>query len=122
MKPLIEAGKPTAFIRITAILAVAAAGFSGSAYARDNVFWSLGVGSPGVEVNVGNAFPVYVQPQPVYVQPPPVYIEQQPLYIQPPPRYYRGPPPVVYVQPEYRDGRYKNHHRGRDHDDDDYQD
>src|SRR5437899_10473126 len=99
-------------------LALAAMGFAGTAQARDDVFWSVGVGSPGVAVNVGNAFPVYA-PAPVYVQPAPVYIQPAPVYVQPRPYYqsYYGQPQVVYVQPGYRHGWYKKH--GRHHDDHD---
>jgi len=104
------------------VLAFAAMGFAGVAQARDNVFWSVGVGSPGVAVNVGNAFPVYTQPAPVYVQPAPVYYQPAPVYVQPAPvyvqprPYYYGAPQVVYVQPGYRHGWHKKH--GHDRDDD----
>lgn len=104
------------------VLAFAAMGFAGVAQARDNVYWSVGVGSPGVAVNVGNAFPVYtpapvyVQPAPVYVQPAPVYVQPAPVYVQPRPYYY-GAPQVVYVQPGHRHGWHKRH--GHDRDDDD---
>ena len=39
------------------ILVVGALGFAGAAQARDNVFWSVGVGAPGVAVGVGNVPP-----------------------------------------------------------------
>jgi hypothetical protein len=71
-----------------ASVAIAALGMAGTAQA-DNVFWSVGVSSPGVQVGVGNGRPVLVQ-QPMYE---PVY---QPVY-QP---VYRAPRRVVYVQPE----------------------
>ena len=86
-----------------ATLAVAAMGFAGTVHARDNVFWSVGVGTPGAVVNVGNVGsiyqpqPVYVQPQPVYVQPQPVYVQPQPVYFQPQP-VYSQPAPVYYEQ------------------------
>ena len=88
-------------------LAVAALGFAGAAQARDNVFWSVGVGSPGVEVNVGNSLPFYVQPQPIYVQPAPVYVQPapvyypRPVYVQPQPVYVQ-PAPVYYGRPGWR--------------------
>ena len=72
-------------------------GTAGQAQARD-VYWNVGVGSPGVAVGFGNA-PVYVAPAPVYYAPPrPVY------YAPPPPRYYGS---------HYRDDRryYRDHHR-----------
>ena len=113
-----------------ATLAVVTMSFAGVVHARDNVYWSVGVGSPGVEVNVANAFPVYtqpqavyvqpqpvyVQPQPVYIQRPPVYVQPQPIYVQPRSYYYNGPPQVIYVQPGqgYRYGWNKRHGGDRD--------
>jgi PXPV repeat (3 copies) len=100
-----------------ATLAVAALGFAGAAQARDNVFWSVGVGSPGVEFNVGNAPQVYVQPAPVYVQPAPVYVQPapvyypRPVYVQPQPVYvqprpvYVQPAPIIYGRPGWRERR-----------------
>ena len=87
-----------------ATLAVAAMGFAGAAQARDNVFWSVGVGIPGGLVNVGNVGSVY-QPQPFYAQPQPVYVQPQPVYSQPAPVYYQQPqvyvrPAPVYVAPQ----------------------
>ena len=90
MKTSTKAKRSVVMASAAATLALAATSFAGAAHARDNVFWSVGVGSPGVEVNVGNAQPVYVQPQPVYVQP-------APFYVQPAPVYYPRP---VYVQPQ----------------------
>lgn len=88
-----------------ATLAVAALGFAGAAQAGDDVFWSVGVGSPGVEVNVGNARPVHVQPQPIYVQPAPVYY---------PPQAYVQPAPVYYGRPAWR-GRHDGYAQGASH-------
>lgn len=108
-----------------ATLAVAAMGFAGAAQARDNVYWSAGVGAPGALVNVGNALPVYTQPRViytpptvVYTQPAPVYYQPAPLYVQPRP--YYGQPQVVYVQPGHHYGWYKNRRHGRHHDRDDH--
>ena len=108
-------------------------GAAGVAQARNDVYWSLGVGAPGVSVGVGNA-PVYVAPQPVYVQPGPVYVQPEPYYVRPrpvygPPAYYAPPPRVVYRPAPgyyygpsrgyyrndyYRHGRGDRHH-GRGH-------
>jgi len=130
MKTAIKTNRSVALAGATAALAVAALGFAGAAQARDDVYWSVGVGSPGVSVNVGNAYPVYtpapvyVQPAPVYYQPAPVYVRPAPVYVRPAPvfvqprPYYYGPPQVVYVQPGHRHGWHKKH--GRDHDDDGY--
>lgn len=87
-----------------AALAVAALGATGAAQAGD-VFWSLGLSSPGVAVGVANAPPVYVAPQPVYVQPQPVYVQPRPVYVQPAPVYYQSAPPVYYrPAPVYQAG------------------
>lgn len=92
-----------------ATLAMAAIGFAGSAQARENIYWSVGVGTPGAVVNVGNVGsvyqqqPVYVQPQPVYVQPAPVYYQQRPVFVRPQPVYVQ-PQPVYYERP-------RGHHR-----------
>lgn len=94
--------------------------FSAPAQARDNVYWSVGIGSPGVDVSVGNAVPVYVQPQPVYVQPRPLYVQPPPVYVQPwPPYYYREAPPVVYFRSGDRDHWRKGRGRWQREDDDD---
>ena len=101
-----------------AVLAVAALGVSTVAKA-DNLFWSIGVSSPGVQFDVSNAQPaygqpvytqpyyapqVYSQPQVVYQQPQVIYQQPQVVYQQPQviyqqPRHYYAPPPVVYLQP-----------------------
>ena len=82
------------------------------------VYWSLGVGAPGVAANFGNVYPV--APPPIYVAPPPV------VYAPPPVVY--APPRVIY-NPGYvayggylRDPRPYWGYRGewhRRHDDDD---
>ncbi len=81
-----------------ALVAVAVLGFAGAAQAGSNVYWSVGVGSPGVSVGVTNARPVYVQPAPVYYQPAPVYVQPAPIYYQQPAQVYYQQQPV-YVQP-----------------------
>lgn len=98
-------------------VAVALLAGAGTAQARD-VYWSVGVNSPGVSVGVGNyGQPVYVAPAPVYVPPP--------VYYAPPPRpvYYAPPAPVYYAPPAYYGHRphrhhrnYYRHYRGRDDD------
>lgn len=112
MKTVIKANRSVVAASAVATLAVAAMGFAGSAQARDDVFWSVGVGSPGVAVNVGNGFPVYSQPAPVYVQPAPVYVQPAPVYYQPRPVYMQSAP--VYVAPQpvfYGYGRAHGHRR-----------
>lgn len=106
-------------IKRTARSWVAAAGMAlgalvtaGAAQAGDNVYWSVGMSVPGMQVGVANAVPVvqqvylprpqmYVAPQPVYVQPAPVYMAQ-PQYVQ-----------VGWDRPDYG---WKRHHRHRHHD------
>jgi PXPV repeat (3 copies) len=110
----------------SALLALAAMAFSSAADARDNVSFSVGIGVPGVQVGVSNAYPVYggyPQPvyggyaQPVYVQPAPVYVQPQPvyrarpIYFQPAPVYV--PAPVYYGrQHGWNDGRGHGYGRG----------
>lgn len=102
MKTAIKANRSAVLAGAAATLAIAVMGFAGAAQARDNVYWSVGVGSPGIDVNVGNAYPAY--PQPVYVQPQPVYVQPAPVYVQPAPVYLRPRPVVVAPYPVYRTG------------------
>lgn len=121
------------------VLAAGSLGAAGTAQARD-VYWSVGVGGPGVSVGFGNTppvSPVYVAPQPVFVTPPPVVVRppRRPVHVMPAPVYYT-PPPVVYHPghryPGYAGGYYhgryddddrryrrRPRHRHRDRDDDD---
>ena len=73
---------------------------AGSAQARSDVAWSIGIGVPGVPGvvvgagNVGRVYygaPAYYPPAPVYRAPPPVYYAPPPVVYAPPPVYY-GPP------------------------------
>ena len=98
---------------VIAVLLLAVMGFAGTAHARDNVTFSVGIGGPGVLVGAPNAYPVYSTPQPVYVQPAPVYYQQAPVYYSRPPVYV-VPQPVYYGRPP---GWYGRHHKHR-HDDD----
>ncbi len=93
------------------VLLAGAASFAGSARA-ENVFWSIGVASPGVAVAVTNAHPVpiYVQPAPVFVQPRPVYRQLVPVYVQP--VLVQTP---VWAPPGRAHGRHKKHHHEREH-------
>src|SRR5450830_683097 len=101
MKTAIKANRSVVVAGAAATLAIAAMGFAGAAQARDNVFWSVGVGTPGMAVNVGNVGSVYVQPQPVYVQPAPVYYQPEPVFVRPAPMYVQ-PQPVYYGRPHER--------------------
>lgn len=62
-------------------LAGALAGGSAMARDRDDVRWSVTVGSPGVYVGASSGYyPGYYRPAPVYVQPAPVYYEAPGYY------------------------------------------
>ena len=90
-------------------------GVAGTAQARSDVYWSVGVGSPGVAIGVGNVPPVVVAP-PVYVQPAPVYVQPRPVYLAPGP--YYATPPVVYRPAPYRAGprgHWGRHHKRPNH-------
>lgn len=96
------------------LLGATALAGAGTAQARDNVFWSIGVASPGVQLGVSNARPVYVQPAPVYAQPAPVVVYPAPVVVRPPLYSYTQvpPPAVVGYYPPPR--RHHFHHRGWD--------
>ncbi|NNM64298.1 MAG: hypothetical protein HKL99_06745 [Burkholderiales bacterium] len=70
---------------LLALTLVAASALTPAAHAG-GVYWSLGVGGPGVAANFGNFYPA----PPVYYAPPPVY------YAPPAPVYYAPPPAVTY--------------------------
>ncbi len=80
-------------LAVAAALGAAALGASSAARAGD-VYWSVGVSSPGVQLGVASAPPVLVQP--VYVQP--VYVQQRPVYVATQPVVYMRPAPVYVVQ------------------------
>jgi hypothetical protein len=66
-------------------LLIGVAAYSASARA-DDIYWSIGLGSPGVTIGMTNArpLPIFVQPQPqhYYVQPVPIYVQPRPVYQQ----------------------------------------
>ena len=106
--------KRVAYAMGAAAVVLGSVAFAGAAQARDNVEFSVQIGSPGY------AYPVYSQPQVVYVQPQPVYVQPRPVYVQPAPIYYQGPatyyraPQVTYGYPSGPPQRYYNGH-GRGH-------
>lgn len=104
----------------TSLLALtlsAAAALAPSAHA-DGVYWSLGVGSPGVSANFGNVYPV--APPPVYVVPPPVVYAPPPV-VYAPPRVVYNPGYVTYGGYDRYRNPYWREHRDwhRHHEDDD---
>ena len=68
-------------------VAVLTLGASGAAQAQDDVYWSIGMSAPGMQVGVSNAPTVVVRP-PMYVLPPPVYVPRV-VYESPREVYYR---------------------------------
>ena len=101
---------------VAATLAFAALAASGTASAND-VYWSIGVSSPGVQVIYQQPQLIYQQPQAVYQQPQVfyqqphvVYVRPQPVFVQPQPIYYTRPAPVYYPAPQVI--YYNNHHPG----------
>jgi len=91
----------SSFKALGALACVAALtlGASGAAQAHgDNIYWSIGVASPGVQVGVASAPPVVAYPPVVYMPPP------RPVVYMPPAPVYYGPPP----------GWRHHHHRGWD--------
>lgn len=81
----------------TTALVLAGLGMTGAAQARDDVYWSVGLSSPGVQLGFANAPPLMIQ-QPVFSQPYPFYGEPRTVYRQPP-VVYLAPRPIVYVRP-----------------------
>lgn len=80
MKRLISA-KSLAAVAVV----LGAFGAASAAHARSDVYFSIGVQSPGY--GYGYPAPVYVEPQPVFV-PQPVYVAPRPVYVQPQNYYY----------------------------------
>lgn len=95
---------------------------TGQVQARDDVYWSIGVNSPGVAVGVSNAppppvvvHPAYpvVTPYPAHVhQPRPVY--QRPIVIQPAPVMLQ-PYPYSYAHPVVVERPWRGHGPRWDH-------
>jgi hypothetical protein len=87
-----------------ALLATLGLGASGAAQAHgSDVYWSIGMSSPGVTVGVSNA--------PVVVQPPVIYAPA-PVVVAPRPVIYPQPMPVYYGYPVFRRHHGWDHERG----------
>lgn len=87
--------KVKSFPRLLAAMASVAAltlGAGSAAQAHENIYWSVGIASPGVSVGVANAPPMPVYPS-MYVQPYPVVVAPRPVYYAAPAPVYYGPPP-----------------------------
>lgn len=99
------------------VFAIGALSVSGMAQARDDVYWSVGVGGPGLVMGASNVPPVFAAPAPVYVEPEPVYVPPRPVYVVP-----GYGVPVTY--PRYRRWHHgheywEHHHWRHEHGDDD---
>lgn len=110
---------PAARIAALATVGLAALAAAGAAQAGSNVYWSVGVAAPGIQVGVASAppvvaaAPVFVQPAPVWVQPAPVVVQPAPVWVQPAPVVYRAPRVVVPAPVVYRPvprGWVRHHH------------
>lgn len=100
---------PDAFkVMAASVLFVGAAGLSGvlSEARADNVYWSVGVASPGIQIGMSNAHPVVVMPAPVFVQRRPVLVQPAPVYVYPAPVYVSG-----WAPPGRAHGWHKRHGR-----------
>jgi hypothetical protein len=86
-----------------ACVAALTLGASGAAQAQDDIFWSIGMASPGVRIGISNAPAVVVQP--------PIYVQPRPYYVVPRPVVYMPPPPVVYGYPGWGH-RFQGGHEG----------
>lgn len=76
-----------------------------------DVYWSVGVSSPGVGATVSNAPPVVYAPAPVVVVPAPVYTQPRVVHA-PAPRVVYAPAPV-YVVPGHPHKHKKHKHAYR---------
>ena len=97
-------------------LALAAVGMASSAQAGD-VFWSIGVNSPGLQVGVANGAPMLMVP--VYSEPRVVYRQPRVVYEEPRQVVYVRQAPVFIEQTQYVRSEWK--HRGHRHGKDRYE-
>lgn len=81
---------------------------SGAACAQNNVYWSVGMSAPGMQVGVANVPPVAVYPQMAYPQ-----VIYPPMYAVPHPvGYYAPPAPVYYAPPVWQPRFAYGYHAG----------
>lgn len=105
-----------AALALMAALGLGAAG-SAQAHGRDDVFWSIGMSQPGIQIGVSNAPVVVPAPYPVVVRPRVVYAPQPVYYPQP---VYRVAYPGYYERGHGhghwrdRDERWQGHRGGRE--------
>lgn len=84
-----------------ACVAALTLGASGAAQAQEDIYWSIGMSSPGVQIGMSNAPTVVVQP--------PVYVQQRPVYVVPRQVVYMQPQPVAYGYSGYGYRNYREH-------------
>jgi len=77
---------PKSLAAVAVVLGAFAA--ASAAHARSDVYFSIGVQSPGYGYGYVQPAPVYVQPAPVYLQPRVEYYAPRPVYVQPQSYYY----------------------------------
>ena len=87
----------------TAALTLGALAAASAAHARSDVYFSVGIQSPGFYVQPA---PMYMQPAPVYMQPAPVYVQPRPVHM-PSPGYYER-----YDNDRRHGGQYYGERRG----------
>ncbi len=107
---------PEAFkVMLVSVLFVGAAGLAGvvSEARADNVYWSVGVASPGIQIGMSNAHPVVVMQAPVFVQRRPVLVQPSPVYVYPAPVYVSGWAPSGRAHGWHK--RHDRHEGQRDH-------
>jgi hypothetical protein len=95
-------------------VAVVALTASGAAQAQNNnVYWSVGMSAPGMQVGVANAPPVVMYPQVAYPQAyPQVYSAPRPVGYYGNNGYYTQPAPVYYAPPVWQPRFGYGHHVG----------
>ncbi len=97
--------RPASFLGVAASLALVALTLAGSAQAQ-NVYWSVGLSSPGVQVGLSSAPLVPVQRfyqavyQPVYQPVQRVYRFEPPVVLVPRPVIYMRPAPALVMPPQ----------------------
>lgn len=106
----------------TAAVAALTLGVSGTARAQnygngDNVYWSIGMSAPGMQVGMANAPPMAMYPQVAYpeVMYPPVYAAPRPVGYYGNNGYYAQPVPVYYAPPVWQPRFGYGHHVGYGH-------
>lgn len=100
-----------------AALALGTLAATTTAHARDDVQFSITLGTPGFQAQSAPSYGYprhhYVQPAPVYVQPTPIYAYPQHGYVQPRTVYVQPRPIYAQPAPAYGWGHQRQDHHGR---------